>query len=75
MIGLGIVGGVGFTVSLFIVGLSFPGNDLLVADAKVGVLGASVLAAWLGLAYLWLVTRSAPEGVQEPLTIGRGLPG
>ncbi|HJR37808.1 MAG TPA: Na+/H+ antiporter NhaA, partial [Nocardioidaceae bacterium] len=47
-----------FTVSLFITGLSFPGNEQLVADAKVGVLGASVLAAVLGSVVLLLSTRS-----------------
>jgi NhaA family Na+:H+ antiporter len=58
MAGLGVVGGIGFTVSLFITGLSFPGNEQLVADAKVGVLGASVLAAVLGSVVLLLSTRS-----------------
>ncbi len=52
MTGLGLVGGVGFTVSLFIAGLSFPGNDQLVDDAKVGILGASVLAAAIGGLFL-----------------------
>lgn len=58
MIGLGIVGGVGFTVSLFVVGLSFPGHLELIAQAKVGVLGASALAGCIGLAFLLLATRS-----------------
>ncbi len=58
MIGLGIVGGVGFTVSLFIVGLSFPQDQLLIAQAKVGVLAASTLAGCAGLAFLAAVTRS-----------------
>ncbi len=57
MAGLGVVAGIGFTVSLFITGLSFPGADVLVADAKVGVLGGSVLAALLGSGALVLATR------------------
>jgi Na+:H+ antiporter, NhaA family len=57
MAGLGVVAGIGFTVSLFITGLSFPGADVLVGDAKVGVLGASVLAALLGSGALVLATR------------------
>jgi NhaA family Na+:H+ antiporter len=68
LIGLGVLGGIGFTVALFITGLSFPGEDRLVDDAKAGVMGASVLAAIIGLAYLWVVTqieagrRTADEG-------------
>lgn len=58
MVGLGIVGGVGFTVSLFIVGLSFPQDQLLIAQAKVGVLAASALAGCVGLAFLAAATRS-----------------
>jgi NhaA family Na+:H+ antiporter len=57
MAGLGAVAGVGFTVSLFIAGLSFPGSDLT-AEAKVGILGASLVAAVLGLALLLVSTRS-----------------
>ena len=57
MAGLGVVAGIGFTVSLFITGLSFPGADVLVGDAKVGVLGGSVLAALLGSGALVLATR------------------
>jgi NhaA family Na+:H+ antiporter len=56
--GLGLLGGIGFTVALFITGLSFPGAEHLVADAKVGVMGASVVAAVVGLLYLLAITRS-----------------
>ena len=50
--GLGAVGGIGFTVSLFIAGLSFPGQELLTEEAKVGILVGSLLAALLGVALL-----------------------
>ena len=40
----GALGGIGFTVSLFIASLAFD-SDALVADAKVGILVASVLAS------------------------------
>jgi len=46
------LGGIGFTMSLFIAGQAFP----VVADfaaAKVAVFSASVLAAVLGVAVLW----------------------
>jgi NhaA family Na+:H+ antiporter len=57
MVGLGAVAGIGFTVSLFVTGLSFEEGGRLAADAKVGILGASLLAALLGSAMLLLVTR------------------
>lgn len=51
LIGAATIAGIGFTVSLFIAELSFEGVAL--AEAKVGILAASVLAAGLG----WLVFR------------------
>ncbi len=50
--GLGAVGGIGFTVSIFIAGLSFPGSDLLTEEAKIAILLASVLAAIVGVVLL-----------------------
>lgn len=44
--------GIGFTVSLFIAELTFEGENL--EEAKIGILGASVLASVLG----WLVFRA-----------------
>jgi len=55
--GLGAVGGVGFTVSLFIAGLSFPGDVLLTEEAKVGILGGSLVAALLGVLLLSVSPR------------------
>lgn len=52
MFGMSIVAGVGFTVSLFIVGLAFGDDVVTAADAKVGVLGGSIVAACVGAAVL-----------------------
>jgi Na+:H+ antiporter, NhaA family len=52
------VAGIGFTVSLFITSLAFSGAEL-VADAKIGILAASLLAAIQ--AYLILRTGPAPD--------------
>jgi Na+:H+ antiporter, NhaA family len=49
--GVGILAGVGFTVALFISGLSFE-NEALVATAKVAVLAASLAAGTIGYLYL-----------------------
>lgn len=46
--GVGAVAGIGFTVSLFIAGLSFPDAALMTDEAKVGILVASLLAAAIG---------------------------
>lgn len=50
--GAGMLGGIGFTMSIFITNLAFGGDDLLVNVSKLSVLGASLLAGVLG--YLWL---------------------
>ena len=54
--GIGILAGVGFTVALFISGLSF-GDDNSVATAKVAVLAASLAAGTIGYFYLRLSLR------------------
>jgi NhaA family Na+:H+ antiporter len=46
------LGGIGFTMSLFITALAF-GDEVLVADAKVGIFAASIGAALVG----WLLIR------------------
>jgi len=56
VIGGGFLAGIGFTMALFIAGLALEG-DVLDA-AKVGVLGASAVAAIIGMALLnWLLPR------------------
>lgn len=57
--GIGILGGIGFTVSLLITDLAFK-EDLFIDEAKLGVLVASVAAALLGLVFLLFATTS-PE--------------
>jgi Na+:H+ antiporter, NhaA family len=49
--GIAMLAGVGFTVALFISGLSF-GDETLVAPAKVAVLAASLAAGAIGYLYL-----------------------
>jgi NhaA family Na+:H+ antiporter len=57
LLGLGLIAGIGFTVSIFIGGLAFEDPDL-VDSAKLGILVASGIAAVAGTAVL----RGAGEG-------------
>lgn len=57
MVGVGLLGGIGFTMSLFVAALAYPGSELL-DQSKAGVLSASVLAGLVGLVWLHLVLRN-----------------
>jgi NhaA family Na+:H+ antiporter len=56
ILGVGMLGGIGFTVALLIAGLGFE-DELLVDEAKLGVLAASLIAGIAGFAFLWFATR------------------
>jgi len=60
VMGVGAVAGIGFTVSLFITGLAF--SDVAIqADAKFGILAASIIAAIAGTIFLAVAARSPLE--------------
>lgn len=53
--GIGLLGGIGFTMSLFIATLSFGEGSLALEVAKQSIIGTSLLAGLLGFAWLrWL---------------------
>jgi NhaA family Na+:H+ antiporter len=52
IIGVALLGGIGFTMSIFIAEIGFVGNDALINQAKLGILIASVLSGVLGYAFL-----------------------
>ena len=66
VVGIGLLGGIGFTVAIFIAGLAF--NDVaLVNDAKMGIIGASLVAGLAGYALLRFFARppASADGSQH----------
>jgi NhaA family Na+:H+ antiporter len=52
VLGAGLLGGIGFTMSIFITNLAFTGEAELVNASKIAILLASLIAG--GIGYLWL---------------------
>jgi NhaA family Na+:H+ antiporter len=66
--GAGALGGIGFTMSLFIAGEAFPAPDDF-ATAKIAVFAASLISATIGVSLLWRrggAAREAPVVDSEP---------
>jgi NhaA family Na+:H+ antiporter len=59
IVAVGFLAGIGFTMSLFIATLGF-GSGAQLEAAKIGILGASLIAGLLGYALLWRATRTVP---------------
>lgn len=58
IIGVSLLGGIGFTMSIFIAELAFASEPEILLLAKTGILGASMVAGILGV--LWLLAASKP---------------
>jgi Na+:H+ antiporter, NhaA family len=62
MVGAGILGGIGFTMSIFIANLAFADQAGLVNASKLAILWASLLAGLLGFVWLrWSCARQAGD--------------
>ncbi|HWV31555.1 MAG TPA: Na+/H+ antiporter NhaA [Dyadobacter sp.] len=59
IIGVGMLGGIGFTMSVFIALLSFPGEALILAEAKFSILTGSILSGVLGYLMLTSVSKKS----------------
>ena len=67
MIGLAVTAGIGFTVALYVTGLSFD-DPAVVSSAKIGILAASSIAGALG----FLLLRSVPGPQRDdPVAVPR----
>ncbi|HTL14802.1 MAG TPA: Na+/H+ antiporter NhaA, partial [Thermomonas sp.] len=66
LVGLGLLCGIGFTMSLFIASLAFADDGDLFPGAVLGVLCASLAAALAGLGWLWLALPRAGADEAAP---------
>ena len=64
VLGVGMLGGIGFTVSIFVSGIAFQ-DHALVDQAKIGVFGASLLAGAAGYLFLRFVGARSQSGEDE----------
>ncbi|HEY4367543.1 MAG TPA: Na+/H+ antiporter NhaA [Steroidobacteraceae bacterium] len=61
VIGASILGGIGFTMSIFITNLAFAGNAAEINASKIAILLASLAAGLLGLAWLRSLPAAEPK--------------
>lgn len=65
MAAVSMLGGIGFTVSIFIATLSFPEGSKLLNDSKLGILLGSIIAGILGYILLKLTLPKEPQDQGE----------
>lgn len=66
--GAGLLGGIGFTMSIFITNLAFSGDVAAINSSKMAILMASLMAGILG--FLWLKVLGKPEAIDtDPNTM------
>ena len=65
LVGAGLLGGIGFTMSIFITNLAFAGQANLIDASKIAIFLASLAAGVLGFAWLRSVGKS-PDSARTP---------
>jgi Na+:H+ antiporter, NhaA family len=63
--GAGLLGGIGFTMSIFITNLAFTNNAEIINASKIAILLASLTAGTIG--FLWLKLFGKPEATDEDM--------
>lgn len=68
MLGIGMMGGIGFTMSLFIAALAFKDPNIL-TQAKLGIFIGSTLSGIIGYLYLnWAISRDEKIAAEKSIT-------
>ena len=61
VLGAGMLGGIGFTMSIFITNLAFAGDPVTINSSKMAILLASLMAGTVGFLWLRWVCRPTPD--------------
>lgn len=67
IVGAGILGGIGFTMSIFISNLAFAGNPESINASKMAILVASLTAGTIG--FLWLTLLGKPDSTDSQMDL------
>jgi NhaA family Na+:H+ antiporter len=76
--GAGLLGGIGFTMSIFVAELSFPGHPEYLTTAKTAIILASLVSGFSGVGWLWglsLVRSGKTRRVQRRFRNCRSIKG
>jgi Na+:H+ antiporter, NhaA family len=65
VVGAGMLGGIGFTMSIFITNLAFAGNAATINSSKLAILSASLVAGFVGFG--WLKVFGAPVDADDDM--------
>jgi NhaA family Na+:H+ antiporter len=72
VVGAGLLGGIGFTMSIFIANLAFAGQPELINASKMAILIASLTAGTVGFLWLKLLGRPGAAGADMDVNARRG---
>jgi len=59
VLGIGFLGGIGFTMSIFVADLAFLGNEDMIFQAKIAILSASLFSGLFGFVWLRYIAKKA----------------